>query len=184
MSRSTVQSVCVLLGACMMLVWLVVVVLGPRRADASHVIAVLGYGVVLRTLALAIALTPPLITIYVVWDFRWKNQATLNFAGISLLAFSAIAGLLLIEVTRVQVGLTEEGITRFSPWSGPITLKWIEVEHIRYSSINRWFVVVGAGQAIPVSRHLGGVGFFVSAVRRKVAAERCASAAAVLNTMK
>jgi hypothetical protein len=181
---STLQTVYVLLAACMMLFWLVLVVLGPRRADASHIIAVLRYGVVLRTLALAIALTPPLITILVVWAFLWKNQATLNFAGISLLAFSAIAGLLLIEVTRVQVVLTEEGITRFSPWSGPITLKWIEVEHVRYSSINRWFVVAGAGQAIRVSRHLGGIGFFVKTVRRKVAAERCASAAAALEGMR
>lgn len=181
---TTMQIVYLLLAACMMLVWLVLVVLGPRRIDASNVVAVLRYGVVLRTLALAIALTPPLITLYVVWAFLWKNPTMLNIAGISLLTLSAIAGLLLIEVTRVQVVLTEEGITRFSPWSGPVTLKWIEVEHVRYSSINHWFVVAGAGQAIRVSRHLAGMGSFVDTVRRKVATERCAGAAAVLNAMK
>jgi hypothetical protein len=184
MSMTTMQTVYVLLAACLTLFWLVLVVLRPRRIDASNILAVMRYGVVLRTLALAIALTPPLITVYVVWAFLWKNSATLNFAGISLLAFSAIAGLLLIEVTRVQVVLTEEGITRFSPWSGPVMLKWIEVEHIHYSSINRWFVVAGAGQTVRVSRHLGGMGVFVDTVRRKVATERCASAAAALDGVK
>jgi hypothetical protein len=160
------------------------VVLRPGRIDASNILVVLRYGVVLRTLALGIALTPPLITVYVVWAFLWKSSATLNFAGISLLALSAIAGLLLIEVTRVQVVLTEEGITRFSPWSGPVTLKWIEVEQIHYSSINRWFVVAGARKTIRLSRHLAGMGVFVDTVRRKVALERCASAAAAMDGVK
>jgi hypothetical protein len=184
MSMSTMQTVYVMVATCMMLFWLVLVVLGPRRVGASNILAVLRYGVVLRTLALALALTPPLITVYVIWAFLWKNQATLNFAGITLLAFSAIAGLLLIEVTRVQVMLTEEGITRYSPWSGPVTVKWIEVEHIRYSSINRWFAVAGAGLTIRVSRHLVGIGIFAQTVRRKVASERCANAATVLDALK
>jgi hypothetical protein len=181
MSIYTLQIVWVLFAAGLMLFWLLLVVVGPRRIDTPNVLAVLRYGVLLRTLALTIALVPPLVAAYVVWICLWKNQTTLNIAGISLLALSILAGLFLIEVTRVQVILTEEAIMRFSPWSGPVRLKWIEVERIVHSSINRWFVLTGAGRTIRISRYLDGIGLFGELVRRKVAAERWVSAAPFLS---
>jgi hypothetical protein len=183
MTITAPQIVWMLLLACMMLLWLVLVVVGPRRIDTPNVLAVLRYGVLLRTLALTVALAPPLMASYVLWVREWRHQATLNLAGISLLSLSVLAGLLLIEVTRVQIVLTDDGITRFSPWSGLAMLKWIEVERIRYSSINRWFVVTGLGQTIRVSRHLAGIGSFAETVRRKVAAERWTSAAVVFDAI-
>jgi hypothetical protein len=175
----TMQTVYVLLAAALMLAWLVLLVRGPRRVEVPN-LAVLRYGVFWRSLALALALAPPVIMVYAVWGVPWRNEATLTFAGVLFLATSVVCGLPLIEATRVQIVITEEGLLRHSPWSGPLTVKWIEVESVRYSALNRWFIVAGAGQAIRVSRYLGGIGAFVEAVRRKVAAERCVSAAAAL----
>ena len=184
MNLTTTQTVYVLLAASLMLCWLVLVVVGPRRTEVANVLVVLRYGVVLRTLALVFALLPPLIMIYAIWAFPWRTSGMLNAAGIAFLATSIVGGLLLIEVTRVQVLLTEEGLHRFSPWSGAVALKWIEVERVGYSAANRWFTVEGAGRTIRVSRHLGGIGDFVGLVRRKLAAERCTSAAKVLDEVR
>jgi hypothetical protein len=184
MNLTTTQMVYVLLAAGMMLFWLLLVVVGPRRAEVANVLAVMRYGVVMRTLALILALAPALIMVYAIWAFPWRTPAMLNIAGSAFLATSVVGGLLLVEVTRVQVLLTEEGLSRFSPWSKAITLKWMEVERVRYSPVNRWFTVEGAGRTVRVSRHLAGIGAFVAMVRRKVAVERCANAAKVLDAVK
>jgi hypothetical protein len=183
-NMSTIQITYVLLASGLILFWLVLVVLGPRKIDVPNVVAVLRYGVALRTIALALALTLPLIMVYCVWAFLWRNQNMLNLAGMSFLACSIIAGLWLIEVTRVQVVLTEEGIRAFSPWRGSVTLKWLDVESVRYSALNSWFILRGAGQTVRVSKYLSGVGAFVEIVRRKVAAERWVSALAVMDALK
>jgi hypothetical protein len=181
MNLTTTQTVYVLLAAGLMLCWLMLVVLGPRRTEVANVLVVMRYGVVLRTFALVVALAPPLIMIYAIWAFPWRTSGMLNAAGIAFLATSIVGGLLLIEVTRVQILLTEEGLHRFSPWSGAVSLNWIEVERVGYSAANRWFTVEGAGRTVRVSRHLGDTRNFVEIVRRKVAAERCAGAAKVLD---
>jgi hypothetical protein len=177
-------TVFVVLAIAMMVCWLALAVLGPRRVDTSGAVAVLRCGVVMRLLALLIALTPLLIFLYAVWKFEyWVTQAKFNFGGITFLTLSAIVGLWLIEVARVQIVVTEDGITRSSPWSGLAALKWSEVERVRYSSVNRWFIVEGAGHTIRVSRYLGGIGAFADMVRRKVAPDRWASAAGTLTAL-
>jgi hypothetical protein len=177
------QTVWIVLAAGLMLAWLYLAVFGSPRAEAAGA-TVLCYGPFIRTLALLLALATPMIMIYVVWTFPWPNSSRMNLAGLSLFAFSIVGGLLLIDVTRMQVVVSEEGLARSSPWSGAVTLKWIEVERVRYSAVNRWFVVEGAGRTIRVSRHLAGIGAFVELLRRHVAAERLASAAAVLDAVK
>ena len=178
------QTVYVLLAVGLMLCWLLLAAFGPRKLDVPNALAVLRYGVTLRSLALAFALMPPLMMLYAVWAFLWQTPATLNFAGVLFLAFSAVAGLLLIEVTRVQIVITEEGITRFSPWTGLATMTWIDVERVRYSSVNQWFVVESACGLIRVSRHLEGIGEFAGTLKRKVPGERWASAASALAAVK
>ena len=166
----------VALASGLMLVWLILVVRGPRKFEIANVLAVLRYGVAWRTAALVLALAPALVAVYAIWAFLWRTPQTLHLAGIAFLTFSVLGGLLLIEVTRVQIVVTDEGLTRFSPWSGTLTLKWIDVESVGYSAINRWFVVAGQGQTIRVSRYLGGIETFVETVWRKVASERSAGA--------
>jgi hypothetical protein len=174
------QTVFVILAALLMSCWLALAVLGPRRMDTASALAVLRYGVVLRMLALLLAMTPLVILFYSMRKFHWETPAKFNLAGFAFLTFSAIVGLWLIELARVQIVLTADGITRTSPWSGLATLKWSEVERVRYSSANRWFLVEGAGHTIRVSRYLTGIGIFAEVVQRKVAAERWASAAGAL----
>jgi hypothetical protein len=103
----------------------------------------------------------------------------LNLAGVSLLITSVLAGLLLIEVTRKHIVVTEEGLTQFSPWSGAASFKWSEIERVRYSAVNRWFLVEGAGRSVRVARDLVGIGAFADSVKRKLAPERWAGAASV-----
>ena len=180
----TMQTVWIMLAVGLMLAWLTLLVIGPRKAETPNALAVLRYGPHLRSLALIFALIPPLIMLYAVWSFFWRTPAMMNIAGMLLLAGSLVAGLLLIEVTRVQVILTEEGITRDSPWSKVLTVKWGEVERVRYSSLNQWFLVVGAGCTIRVSRHLSGIDMFAVMVRRKVMPERWVSASRAIYGVK
>lgn len=184
MTLSGWQIVYVLLAAALMLGWLVLVVIGPRKIDAANVLGVLRYGIALRTLALVLALLPPLVMIYVIWAFPWRSERALHIAGGVDLAASVLSGLLLIEVTRVQVIVTDKGLTLHSPWTRQTSLNWSEVERIGYSMVNRWFTVEGAGRTIRVSRHLAGVGIFADAVRRHVAADRYTGAAAALEAVK
>ncbi len=181
---STLQTVFVVLAAGMILFWLMFAVLGPRKIDLPNVLAVMQYGPVLRTLALILALAPPTIMSYVIWVFMWRNNTTLATAGGSFLLTSFFAGWLYLETEAAQIVLTEDGITRFSPWVGRVTLAWSEVEAIAYSPVNRWFVVKGGGRTIRVSRHLSGLRIFAETVRRKIAAERYANAAAVMEVIK
>jgi hypothetical protein len=179
----TVRTVYIALAVTLLAVWLLLAVFGPRKLQIPGVLGDMRYGPWLRSLALALALAAPLIMVYGIWNFSWRNETRLNIAGVAYLATCIIMGLPLIEVTRTQVVVTEEGLTRFSPWSGPATLKWTEVERVRYSAANRSFVVDGAGRTISVSRHLAGIDGFAATVRRKLATERWASAAEVMQKL-
>lgn len=181
---STPQTLWMILAAGVMLTWLVLAVRGPRAIDAAGALAVLRYGPAVRAMALAFALVPPLIMIYAVWAFPWRTEAALNLAGISFLGVSVVGGLLLIEATRVQIVVTEEGLTRYSPWLGESTLNWGDVESVQYSAINFWFIVAGGGKVIRVSRYLAGIDAFADAVHRKVVPDRRAGAAAALDAVK
>lgn len=176
---TTLQIVFVVLASGLILFWLIFGLQGPRKMDVPDVLVVLRYGSVLRVLALVLALTPPALMIYIVCTFAWRNDTVLAGAGVLFLLTGILAGLLLIDVERTQIALTEDGLTRDSPWTGRSALKWSAVERIHYSPLNRWLVVAGAGQTIRISRHLVGVGAFVKTARRKIGAERYASAAAI-----
>src|SRR5947207_10208680 len=147
------QTVWAAIAGVLILIWLGLAVIGPRRIDGPNVV-VLRYGIIWRTLALVFALGPALVMLYTMWGVTHWKPSMQNIAGLMLLTFSVIGGLLLIEVTRVQIVVTEDGLTRHSPWAGAGTLSWIEVEVVRYSPGNRYFVVTGGGQTIRVSRSL------------------------------
>jgi hypothetical protein len=180
----TLQIVFLVLAASVILLWLALAVRPSRKVELPNVIAVLRYGSFLRTVALILALAPPTIMVVLVWSLTWRSSSALAMAGTSLLVLSFLAGLLLIEVGTGQIVLAEEGITRFSFWTGWMTLKWSEVQRIRYSTVNRWFVVMGTAGTIRVSRHLAGTATFVETVQRKVASERYASAVEVFAGIK
>src|SRR5262245_37184116 len=114
----------------LMLVWLALAVIGPRKVDVPSTLTRLRYGALIRSLALVLALALPMITVYVVAKFLWSTPTKLNLAGISLLSLSMIAGLPLIEVSRVQIVVSEDGLTKLSPWLGLNTIKWTEVVRV------------------------------------------------------
>jgi hypothetical protein len=181
---STPQIVFVALPASLMLLWLILAARTPRRIEAPNTIAVLRYGSKLRTLALAFALLLPMIMIYVIAVFPWGRDNRLTYAGAAYLATCLAAGLGHIEVSRGQVCITEDGVTRISPWKGRVTLQWIEVERVEYSSLNSVFVLIGAGRRIRVSRYLSGVKVFADTLKRKLATERFRPAITALETIR
>lgn len=181
---SNLQIVFVALPAGLMLIWLTLAALGPRKIDAPNRVAVLRHGPTLRTLALSFALLPPMVMIYVIAVFPWRTETMLINAGISFTMTCLIAGLALIEVTRGQVILTEDGITRMSPWRSLMALHWSEVQRVEYSSMNGVFVVIGAGHRMRVSRYLVGIKAFADVVKRKLGPERYAEAAAVMDAVR
>ncbi len=178
----TLQVVFVCLASALLLFWLAFAMKGPTKVDSANVLAVLRYGSGWRVLALVFAWTPPAVMIYVVVNYAWRDDATLSWAGGSFLATSIIAGLLLVEVERVQIVLSEDGVARLSPWTGRADLKWIEIERIDYAPLNRWIVVTGAGRTIRLSRYLVGIGEFITIARRKLPPERYTGAAAIFNS--
>jgi hypothetical protein len=180
----TLQIVFVALPVSLMLLWLSLAARGPRKIEVPNAIAVLRYGASLRTLALALALLLPMIMIYVIAVFPWGRDDRLIYAGAAYLMTCLAAGLGHIEVSRGQVCITEEGITRISPWKGRVTLAWMEVERVEYSSLNSVFVVIGAGRRMRVSRFLSGIKVFADTVKRKLATERFRPARAALDAIR
>ncbi len=177
------QTVYVALAATLLAAWLLLAVFGPRKLQTPGILAEMRYGPLLRSRALALALVGPLIMMYGLWNFTWRNEARLNLAGVSFLATCIVMGLPLIEVTRTQVVVTEEGLTRFSAWRGPATLKWIEVERVRYSAVNRSFLVEGGGRTISASRELTGISVFAVTVKRKLPTASWANAAEIMQKL-
>src|SRR5450755_3736534 len=157
MTMSTLQIVFLGLAALLILAWLLLALAQPRSLEAPGVV-VLRYGAAWRVAAIVVALVPPALMIGFVWRSHERPEAMLLIVGGQFFAASMVAGLLLIEVKRVQIAVSEEGIARSSPWTGQAALKWNEVECVTYSALNRWIVVEGPGKTIRVSRHLGGVG--------------------------
>jgi hypothetical protein len=178
---SNLQLAFVSVASALMLLWLVVAIRGPRKIDEPGVLAALRYGAALRVLALTLAWGAPAVVVYVVVVLVPRNPNTQFAVGIGLLALSAIPGLLLIEVERMQIAITEDAIVRYSPWTGKCVVKWGEVTRVSDSKVNRWFVVSSTGNTVRVSRHLTGIGEFVKIARRKLSAERYSGAAAAFD---
>ncbi len=183
MGIGTLRIALVVLAGGIVVFWLLFALLGSRKRDGQNAIVVLRYGSVLQMAALVFALAPPSLMACSVWLRPLENEMRLLTLGASFLATSVIGGLLLIEVVRGQIVVNEEGLTRFSPWTGQATLRWADVESVRYSAVNRWFVLRGSNASIRVSRHLKGMHTFAETVKRKVATERLSAVAEVLNTV-
>src|SRR5215212_12255481 len=92
----------------MVVFWTVFALFGSRKVEAPGAV-VLRYGSLLQTSALAFALAPPTLMACVIWLLPWRDKQSLAIAGVSFLAISVIAGLLLIEAVRCVILLSEEG---------------------------------------------------------------------------
>ena len=180
---STLQNFFIALGASLIAFWLIFALRKPRNLDVPDVLVRLRYGSALRVTALVLAWTPPAVMIYVVAKFAWSDDSRLMTAGVSFTAVSLVAGLLLIEAERLEIAVTETGLSRYSPWTGRGSLTWGEIERIEYSPLNRWLLITGAGRAIRLSRHLVSIGEFIKIARRKLAVERYVGVVTIFNAL-
>ena len=78
---TTLQIVFLALAASLILFWIGLAAIGPRKVELPNVVAVLRYGAVLRLFSLFVALGPPLALTYVVAALPWKDDKTLALAG-------------------------------------------------------------------------------------------------------
>ena len=179
---TTLQIVFIAVAAGLMLCWFAAAVVGLRKIDVPDVIAVLRHGAGLRTFCLFAAMLPPMVMAFTVVVVPWRTDAKMMLCG--LFVPLCLPGSLLIEASYVQILVTAGGVIRVSPWRGRRTITWTEIECVQYSSLNSWFVVVGAGRCIRVSRHLIGVRAFVAAVKSKLGPERYASADKALDAIR
>lgn len=181
MSVITLQWTLLAVAGGMLFLWIVFALVGPRRNDVPSAIVEMRYGSLLQMFALLLALAPPTLMACVVWLWPWPNEQRLLVAGASFLATSVIAALPLIDVIRTVIVVSEDGVTRYSPWSGQATLRWADIQSVRYSTLNRWFVLRGPAASIRVSRHLTGWKEFAHTLQRKLARERWQGWAAMLD---
>lgn len=179
---TALQIVFVSLASCLMVFWLLVALRGPRKIVESGILVSLRYGSAFRIFALVLAWAPAAVTIYVLWNFHWRSNNALVAVGVGFLVASVISGLLVIEVERTHIALTEDAIIRQSPWTGKCIIPWSEVDRVGYSRLNRWFIVKSRTHTIRVSCLLVGIAEFVKIARRKLATDRYASVAAVFDT--
>src|SRR5262245_7226070 len=178
---SNLQIVFVSIAAALIFFWTVVAVVGMRKIDEPGTIVVLRYGSALRVLALVLAWGTPGVVIFVLASFPPHDQNKFLAVGIGYLTACLIPGMLLIEVERTHIAVTEDEIIRRSPWTGKCVVKWSEVTRIGYSSINQWFVISSAAHTIRISRYVTGLAEFVKIARRKLAAERYSEATAAFD---
>jgi hypothetical protein len=169
---ATQQFVWTLLAGAFVLFWLSFAVLATPKIDTAGAIVVMQYGRWLGLMSLIFALAPPTLLVPLAWNVPWKNGQALAMVGVSFLALSLLAGLLLIEVVRVHIVLTTDGITRHSPWTGSVSVKWSEVKRVRFSPLNRWFVIVSDSATIRVSLFLTGQKEFTQALLDNIAVEK------------
>ncbi|MFO0966331.1 MAG: hypothetical protein U0793_12210 [Gemmataceae bacterium] len=139
----------------------------PRPGDV-----VLSYRGALRIFAWLAALAIPVFLIAVMLG---RGPFTTNPLplGATLLAAGFVAGLLVLETERVRIGVNHTGIRGLSPWRRRREFGWHQIKEIRFSGLNRWFVVIGPEEKkIRVSCFLGNVKHFVEKVKEHVPAEK------------
>ncbi len=166
------QVVFTVLASAMLAGWLTVACRRPVKIALPTIVAELHYGRVLRVMALCFAMTPPTLLLSLIWRLSWRDEWTLAIAGASFLVLGLVPGCLLIEAARSRVILTDAGITRISAWRTNLTLAWGEIERVRYSALNRWYLVSAGNRNIRVSRMLVGVAAFIDLAKAKIPFER------------
>jgi hypothetical protein len=62
-----------------------------------------------------------------------------NIAGVVMLGTFGMV--LLWESFKWQLIITPSGLTCRSPWTGGRTLPWSEIESVKYSRLNSWYIV-------------------------------------------
>jgi hypothetical protein len=178
---SNLQVVFVSIAAALIFLWIVVAIFGMRKTDEPGTLVVLRYGSALRVLALVLAWGAPGIVIYVLWTFPPRDQNTFLAVGVGYLIACLIPGMLLIEVERTHIAVTEDELIRRSPWTGKCIVKWSEVTRVGYSRVNQWIVISAPAHTIRISRFVTGLREFVKIARRKLAPERYSGAAAAFD---
>lgn len=167
------QALFLVLSAALFVLWLAVALVGRLPPGGDKVLTELRYGARVRSAALFAALAMPLLTLAILALLPWHNLAQLTKAGLILLALCLPGGLLLLEVQRVRLAISETGLIADSPWRGRRAMRWDEVEHVSCSALNRWLVIEGRDKTtIRASFFLTGLPALLTALRDRVPAAK------------
>ena len=157
------------LAVALFLFWTAVALVPRRAVKAGNVLAELRYGRTLRLFALVVALAIPTLTAVLMWVTAWHGTQRLLLAGVSLTGLSLLGGALLLEVERVVLTITADGLIGDSPWRRRREIRWSEIARVTYSSLNRWYAITdSAGRTIRASAYLVGLPVLLHALRERV----------------
>ena len=165
----TLQYLFLAVAVALFLFWNLTALVPRRAVKAGNVIAVLRYGRALRLFALTVALAIPTLLAILMLRTPWVDPQRLLLAGGTLTVLSLLGGALLLEVERVVITVTDDGLIGDSPWRRRRELRWPEIERITYSGVNRWYAVVGRdGRTIRASAFLVGLPTLLQALQERV----------------
>jgi hypothetical protein len=107
----------------------------------------------------------------VMWEAGWVGPQMIAGA-VYTAVFGAGALYAILDAYFTWVAVTTEGILHHTPWRGTRGLIWAEISAVRYSTVNRWFVLVTAKDRLRVSAYMVGILCFIDALRRHLPAEK------------
>jgi hypothetical protein len=85
------------------------------------------------------------------------NAEAYEAVGWMLVGFQLVGGPLLLVGSHTRVFVSDDGVTKYSPFWGTTSLRWEEVTRLDYSLSGRYTIVRGeGGRALRVSDYMDG----------------------------
>ena len=133
---------------------------------------IFGYGRGWKALAL-FGLVLPIFVGGVALQLYRKGESDYPTFIIVALVFTAASAYLLLECFVSRLIITEQGITRISPWFRTRTFRWDEIESIYFSEKLRWYVIIGPGKKkLHISEYLNGFAILTVEFTKRIPPER------------
>jgi hypothetical protein len=130
------------------------------------------YSAALRWFAIFAAFGIPIGITLLVVAYPPRGKEVWYVIGVYAL-FAALSVPLFWETSRYYVRLTPTGIERRSAWGGLRSCDWDDLQEVRYSPLNSWFVFVAvSGEKIRVHTLLAGLNDLFQFVESRVPADR------------
>jgi hypothetical protein len=131
-----------------------------RPLATEQEVMVFRYSATLRIFAMAMTIGCPLAVTAAVFFLPRKEDDTWPILGTYAL-FAGLSLPLWWETSRFSLTLLPAGFVCQSPWRGRRFMLWNELEEVRFSSMNMWFIAVGRGEKIRISCFVTGISQFL-----------------------
>jgi hypothetical protein len=158
------QLLIVLVAAAVYVGWAILLVLPLPVIQPVRDPVVVRHGWLARVLGIGGALIPAAL---VVLGFVADATEEAAYAILVFVVFVALLHtILLLEIVRVRLVVSDVGVQLDSPWGRQRFLHWDEIVDVQYSQSGHWFVLYGKnGRKIRASTYIAGIVVLVRAFR-------------------